>query len=71
MAGDRPAFVLGGYQSDFARNATKEGRSLVDLLGEAACGALESASVDPVEVTPSAPTNPLIKTIDGLLDLVL
>jgi len=41
-----PPFVLGGYQSDFARNATREGLALTDLLREAACGALESAQVD-------------------------
>ncbi len=42
-----PTFILGGYQSDFARNAAREGHTLIDLLGEAARGALASARVEP------------------------
>lgn len=45
-----PPFVLGGFQSDFATNATRDGLGLTDLLREAACGALDSAELDPTEV---------------------
>jgi acetyl-CoA C-acetyltransferase len=43
-------FVLGGYQTDFARNWTREGRSLADLVRETAQGALAAAGVAPEEV---------------------
>jgi acetyl-CoA C-acetyltransferase len=48
---DEPTpFVLGGHQSDFARNATREGLDLTALLGEAARGALASARLDAADV---------------------
>ncbi|HSL59951.1 MAG TPA: acetyl-CoA acetyltransferase [Acidimicrobiales bacterium] len=43
-------FVLGGAQTDFARNATREGLGLTDLLREAALGALASAEIDATDV---------------------
>ena len=43
-------FVLGGYQSDFARNLAREGRELVELVGEAVDGALAAAGVEAGDV---------------------
>jgi acetyl-CoA C-acetyltransferase len=47
-----PVFVLGGCQTDFARNVTREGGAIVDLIREAAHGALADAGVraDEIEV---------------------
>lgn len=45
-----PVFVLGGYQSDFARNLAREGGELVDLVGEAVDGALAAAGVEAGDV---------------------
>ncbi|WP_269814786.1 thiolase family protein, partial [Nocardia aurea] len=42
--------VLGGHQTDFARNWTKEGLGVYDLLRESALGALEATRIDPAEV---------------------
>src|SRR5690348_7081867 len=41
----RPVYVLGGHQTDFARNLTREGGDLVALLGEAVRGALGASDV--------------------------
>ncbi|UTX54239.1 acetyl-CoA acetyltransferase [Leucobacter aridicollis] len=43
-------WVLGGYQSDFARNLSREGRGLAELTAEVIDGALEGAKVDAEEV---------------------
>ncbi|MFI6453462.1 acetyl-CoA acetyltransferase [Streptosporangium amethystogenes] len=43
-------FVLGGHQTDFVRNWTKEGLGLYDLLRESALGALADTGIDPAEV---------------------
>lgn len=40
-------FVLGGYQSDFARNWANEGATQFDVLREVVLGALEDAGVRP------------------------
>ncbi|MGW3625222.1 acetyl-CoA acetyltransferase [Streptomyces sp. NPDC000880] len=47
-----PVWILGGYQSDFARNFTKEGLEISDLVKETTAGTLEAAGVgaDQVEV---------------------
>jgi acetyl-CoA C-acetyltransferase len=45
-----PVFVLGGFQSDFARNLAREGRELVDLVGEVVDGALAAAGVEAGDV---------------------
>lgn len=39
-------WVLGGYQSDFARNLHREGRDFADLASEVVEGTLAAASVD-------------------------
>jgi acetyl-CoA C-acetyltransferase len=43
---DRSIFVLGGYQSDFARNLQREGGGLDTLTGEVVEGALGDAALD-------------------------
>jgi acetyl-CoA C-acetyltransferase len=45
-----PVFLLGGHQTDFARNVAREGGSLVDLVVEGVRGALEATDVAPGEV---------------------
>ena len=45
-----PTFVLGGYQSDFARNRTREGEGFLELCTEAVHGTLEAARIDAAEV---------------------
>jgi len=43
-------FVLGGYQSDFARHLSREGREIADLVGELVDGALADAGVEAAEI---------------------
>jgi acetyl-CoA C-acetyltransferase len=43
-------FVLGGAQTDFSRNASREGRGIVDLLGEAVSSALVDCSLEPQDI---------------------
>ena len=43
-------FVLGGYQTDFARNWTKERKHFSGLMRESVLGALSACSIDPEEV---------------------
>jgi acetyl-CoA C-acetyltransferase len=45
-----PVFVLGGYQTDFARNVAREGGDLAGLLREATLGALTTTEVDAREI---------------------
>src|SRR5579883_2135484 len=45
-----PVFVLGGYQTDFARNWAKEGKHISALIVEAVSGALEATGIDPADV---------------------
>ncbi len=42
-------FVLGGYQTDFARNIAKEGLEVSDLVHEVTTGTLAAADVDAVD----------------------
>lgn len=46
----RPVFFLGGAQTDFARNLAREGKELVDLVGEVVRAALDDAKIDAREV---------------------
>lgn len=46
-------FVLGGAQTDFARNYTREGKGLFEMMGDAVSCALEDARVAPSEVQAS------------------
>lgn len=43
-------YVLGGFQTDFERNWTKEGKNVIALLKEAVTKALENTNIDFEEV---------------------
>src|SRR6266853_6567448 len=43
-------YVLGGAQTDFARNWSKERKHIVAMMREAVLGALESTQIDPKEI---------------------
>jgi acetyl-CoA C-acetyltransferase len=45
-----PVYILGGYQTDFARNWTKEKKHIAAMIREAVTGALEATSIDPRDV---------------------
>ena len=45
-----PVFILGGYQTDFARNWLKEGKGILDMMDEVVAGTLDATSVAPSEV---------------------
>src|SRR5580692_10076920 len=45
-----PVYVLGGYQTDFARNWTKERKHFAALMREGVLGALESTAVEANEI---------------------
>lgn len=46
----KPLYVLGGYQTDFARHFTREKKTIADLMGETIRGGLESTKLDPKEI---------------------
>jgi acetyl-CoA C-acetyltransferase len=43
-------FVLGGYQTDFARNWTKEKKHFAAMMREGVLGAIDATDVDPLDV---------------------
>lgn len=43
-------YILGGHQTDFAQNYSREGRSIFDLLEDGVNGALAAAALDPEEI---------------------
>jgi acetyl-CoA C-acetyltransferase len=45
-----PVFVLGGYQTDFARNWSKENKHISAMFNEVVQGALESTGIPPQDV---------------------
>ncbi len=45
-----PVYVLGGYQTDFARNWTKENKHIVAMLREAVRGGLAATGLDAADV---------------------
>jgi acetyl-CoA C-acetyltransferase len=45
-----PVYVLGGYQTDFARNWTKESKHIVAMMREAVLGGLEATGIEAKEV---------------------
>jgi acetyl-CoA C-acetyltransferase len=45
-----PVYILGGAQSDFARNWTKEGKHFVAVMRETVADALETTRIEPREV---------------------
>ncbi len=50
MAKQAPVFILGGAQTDFARNWSKEGKHFVAMMREAVTGAMESTGIEPKEI---------------------
>jgi acetyl-CoA C-acetyltransferase len=48
--GTANVWILGGYQSDFARNLTREGRDFADLTAEVVDRTLEAAQVDASDI---------------------
>jgi len=50
MSNGSEVYVLGGYQTDFARNWTKENKHFSALMREAVLGALERCGIAPEEV---------------------
>jgi acetyl-CoA C-acetyltransferase len=45
-----PVYVLGGYQTDFARNWTKESKHIIAMLREAVEGGLEATAIEPKDI---------------------
>ena len=45
-----PVYVLGGYQTDFARNWNKESKHIVAMMREAVYGGLEATAIEPSEI---------------------
>jgi acetyl-CoA C-acetyltransferase len=45
-----PIYVLGGYQTDFARNWNKENKHIVAMLREAVLGGLEETGLEPKDI---------------------
>lgn len=48
--GDATVWILGGYQSDFARNFTREKRDFADLTSEVVTYTLEAAKVEAAQI---------------------
>src|SRR3984893_19165616 len=45
-----PVYILGGAQSDFARNWAREGKHFVDVMSEIVTNAIASSKIEPHEV---------------------
>ena len=43
-------YILGGYQTDFSRNWTKENKHFSALMNEGVQGALQHCDIDPADV---------------------
>ena len=50
MATTPEVFVLGGYQTDFGRNWTKEKKHFAAMMREAVLGAVEATNIDPRDI---------------------
>ena len=50
MTKQRPVWIIGGYQSDFARNFTKESLEIGDLVKETTTGTLGDAGISAAQV---------------------
>jgi acetyl-CoA C-acetyltransferase len=50
MSTQQPVWIIGGYQSDFARNFTKESLDISDLVRETANATLVAAGISPAQV---------------------
>jgi acetyl-CoA C-acetyltransferase len=47
---ERDVYILGGHQTDFARNWSKERKHIAAMIREAVVGGLEATEIDPKEV---------------------
>jgi len=47
---NQPIYVLGGSQTDFARNWSKEGKHIAAMIREAVTGGIEATGIEPKEV---------------------
>ncbi len=45
-----PVYILGGYQTDFARNWTKENKHISAMFNEVVTGGLDATGIEPEEV---------------------
>ncbi len=50
MTNTPDVYVLGGYQTDFGRNWTKENKHFSALMNESVQGALEVTGVNPEDI---------------------
>ena len=50
MTTQQPVWIIGGYQSDFARNLTKESLEISDLVKETTTGTLTAAGISTAQV---------------------
>jgi acetyl-CoA C-acetyltransferase len=48
--GGSNVWILGGFQSDFARNLTREGRDFADLTAGVVTGTLDAAKIDAADI---------------------
>ena len=44
------AYILGGYQTDFAKNWTRNEETLIDMMREGAAGALAATKIEPADI---------------------
>jgi acetyl-CoA C-acetyltransferase len=45
-----PVFILGGAQSDFARNWNREGKHFAEIMRETVITALEASKLEPKQI---------------------
>ncbi|WP_211274931.1 hypothetical protein [Bacillus marinisedimentorum] len=48
--GNSNVYVLGGHQTDFARNWARDGKEIFDILKSAVLGGLDAVKIDPGDV---------------------
>ena len=46
----RKVYILGGYQTDFARNWTKEGKGIAAMIREVLDGGFSKTGIDPGDI---------------------
>jgi len=46
----KPIYILGGFQTDFARNWSKEGKHITAMMREAVRGAMQRTQVEPADI---------------------
>ena len=50
---DDNVYILGGYQTDFARNWARENKHIAAMMREAYQGSLETVKIEPCEISAS------------------